>query len=88
MRIKKGFILREIAGNHVVVPVGKATVNFNGIINLNKTGAFLWKQMAEDRTMEELVKAILDNYNITEEVAKADVFDFIETLKEAKLLEE
>ena len=42
MKVKEDFLLREVAGCYVVVPVGKATVDFNGMLNLNDTGAFLW----------------------------------------------
>ena len=43
MKIKDGYLHREVAGNIIVVPVGEASMNFNGMINLNETGAFLWK---------------------------------------------
>ena len=42
MKIKEGFILREVAGNYIVVAVGSAVKQFNGVITLNETGAFLW----------------------------------------------
>jgi len=43
MKVKEGYMLREVAGNSVVVAVGKATLDFNGLITLNSTGTFLWK---------------------------------------------
>ena len=45
MKIKDGFILRNVAGNNVVVPIGQATIDFNGMIILNDTGAFIFEQM-------------------------------------------
>ncbi len=87
MKIKQGFILREVAGNFIVVPVGKAAIDFNGIITLNQTGAFLWEKMNKEVTVEELVKHLLDEYNVEKEVAINDITNFIKTLQEANLVE-
>lgn len=87
MKIKQGFILREVAGNFIVVPVGKAAIDFNGIITLNQTGAFLWEKMNKEVTVEELVKHLLDEYNVEKEVAINDITNFIKTLQEANLFE-
>ena len=67
MKIKEGFVLREVAGSYVVVAVGNAVKTFNGIINLNETGAFLWKQMEKGCDVEGLTQAILSEYEIEEE---------------------
>ena len=87
MKIKDGYLLREVAGNHVVVPTGKATLDFSGVITLNGTGAFLWKLLNTDRTEPELLSAILDEYEIKEAVAKADLLEFLGRLKAADLFE-
>ena len=42
MKIKKGFVVRKVGNEHVVVPVGELSKTFHGMINLNETGAFLW----------------------------------------------
>ena len=73
MKVKEDFLLREVAGCYVVVPVGKATINFNGMLNLNETGAFLWEKLQNDTTKEQLLQEMLDN--------------FIKKLKDANLLE-
>ena len=73
MKIKKNFILREIAGTFLVVAVGEAVKNFNAVINLNETGAFLWKALEKGATEEELVSLITSEYEVDKEVAKADV---------------
>ena len=88
MKIKKGFVLRELAGQYVVVPVGKASKNFNGIIYLNETGSFLFEQLNKKKTSEELIKSLLDAYDIDEETARNDVNEFIDNLKKANLLDE
>ena len=87
MKIKKNFILREVAGTYIVVAVGEAVKNFKSIINLNKTGAFLWKKLELGATEEELVKDIISEYEVEEEIAKKDVFAFIQRLKENGLVE-
>ena len=87
MKTREGFVLREIGGNHVVVAVGEAVKNFKSIINLNGTGAFLWKKLEIGATEEELVKDIISEYQVEEEVAKKDVSAFIQRLKENGLVE-
>ena len=86
MKIKKGYILREVAGNYIVVAVGDAVKNFNGIINLNETGAFLWKILQEGATEEQLKEKLLGEYDVSEEIAARDVKAFINKLSEAGLV--
>ncbi|MDD4238167.1 MAG: PqqD family protein [Desulfotomaculaceae bacterium] len=87
MRIKEGYLLREVAGNHVVVPTGKASLDFSGMITLNGTGAFLWKQLAADKSEQELLMALLEEYDIDEAAARADIAEFLAKLKAAELFE-
>lgn len=87
MKLKEGYVLREVAGNYIVVAVGSAVKDFNGVINLNESAAFLWKQLLEDKTEEELVSALLGEYEVAEDVAKADVKKFIDKLNGANLLQ-
>lgn len=88
MKIKEGFVLRELGGQYVVVALGEASKNFNGIIHLNETGAFLFNQLKEDVNKQQLINKILEEYEIDLENAKKDVDKFIEKLKDAKLLDE
>lgn len=87
MKIKEGFILRQVAGNHVVVPIGQAVLDFNGMMNLNDTGAFLFERMIEGTTREELIKALVHAYQIDEQLAAADVDGFIEKVEGEDLFE-
>lgn len=86
MKIKSGFVLKEIAGSFIVVSVGERVKEFNGVITLNETGVLLWKKLESGATEEELVKALLSEYDVDEATAKADVSGFVNKLKEAKLL--
>ncbi len=87
MKLKKNFILREVAGTFLVVAVGDAVKDFNKAINLNSTGAFLWKQLEKEVTEEELVDKLLEEYEIDRETAKKDILGFLQRLREANLLD-
>ena len=87
MKIKEGFILRNVAGSFVVVPIGDATIDFNGMMNLNETGAFLFEKMIEGTTREDLIKALTDEYDVDEETASKDVDLFIEKVEKEDLFE-
>lgn len=86
MKIAEGFVLKNIAGTNVVVPLGDNTVSFKAIITLNETGAFLWEQLSTEKTPDELLKAMLSEYAVDEATAKADIIEFVENLKKANLL--
>ena len=86
MKIKEGFVLREVAGNYIVVAVGSGVKTFNGMIQLNDTGALLWKQLEQGAEKDQLVDAMMKEYNVEKSVAECDVEEFIESLKEANLL--
>lgn len=85
MKINEGFMLREVAGNFVVVPVGKASENFRGVINLNEIGAFIWRKIEAGLAEEEIASALTEEYSVSLEQAKEDVNKFINKLVEAKL---
>ena len=88
MKIKKGFSMRNIAGSNIVVPVGKAGDIFNGMITLNDSGAFLWKAMQKDTTINEVVARLTSEYEVSTEQATADVQKFVAMLRENNLIDE
>lgn len=87
MKIEKDFILREIAGDYVIVPTGKTAQEFNGLITVNELGAFIWKQLMEDTTVDRIVEAITEAYEVDEDTAKADTQEFIELLQNHHILD-
>lgn len=87
MKIKKDFILRKVSDSYVVVPVGKMTLDFNGIINLNETGAFLFGILQQGAQRDELISKMLEEYDVSPERAAADIDTFLEKVKEADVLE-
>ncbi len=88
MKLKDGFVLRDIAGSYMVVPVGKRTQDVPGVIALTETGAVLWKRLDQGATEEELTQALLDEYEVPAEQASADVRAFVEKAAAQGLLEE
>ena len=86
MKIKDGFVLREVAGSFIVVAVGEAVKTFNGLINLNETGAFLWRILEKGAEKEDLIAQLLAEYEVDEKTAASDVDNFINKLSEAKLV--
>ena len=87
MKIKDGFIVRSVAGSNVVVPTGSQTVDFNGIMTLNGTGLFLWSKLEKGAEKEELINAIVAEYDIDEVTAAADIDVFLGKLEGAGLVE-
>ena len=86
MKIKGEFVLSEIGGEVIAVSIANEKGDFDGMINLTETGAFLWRLLEKDVTEELLVKELLTNYNVDEQTAKLDVKEFINKLKEKDLL--
>lgn len=86
MKIKEGFILRQVAGENIVVPSGEE-LNLNLMITLNNTGRFLWERLEKDTTEEELLAAVLEEYDVDEERAKESVAAFLKKLSENEFLE-
>ena len=80
MKIKKGFVLRNVGGDFLVVPVGEMSKQFHGMINLNETGNFLWNFFTEEHTAEEAVEALCGEYEVKKEIAAQDVAKFVEIL--------
>ena len=87
MKIKKGFVLRVVGGENVVVPVGEMSKVFHGMINLNDTGAFMWKFFTNEHTIDEGVEALCGEYEVSEEQAKTDVQKFVDVLAKNGFLE-
>lgn len=86
MKIKENYMLRQVADTFVVVPVGSAVKEFNGMINLNSVGAFLWSHLEKDTDFDAVLKAMVEEYEVEESVARADLNRFINELDESNLL--
>ncbi len=88
MKIKDGFILKKILDDYVVVPTGDNIVDFAVAVSLNESGAFLWEQLSEEKTIFELADALALEYGVTSEEVIDDVAEFVELLKTHSFLEQ
>lgn len=88
MKINSNFLLRDVAGQKVVLPVGEAAERFNGMIRLNDTGIYLWTLLEQETDEAALLAAMCRDYDIDEETARADIHRFVDTLRQAGILEE
>lgn len=86
MIIKKELIKRQIAGETVLVPVGKAIYDANGLFVMNELAAFIWDLLPNVETAEEICKAVLQEYDTTQEVVKQDVEEFLGRLRQMDIL--
>ena len=87
MKIKNGYMMRKVADKCVVVPMGDEVTNFNGMINLNETGELLFATLQKGCTREELIEAMLAEYDISREICERDVDRFIEKVDKVGILE-
>ena len=89
MKIKKGFVLREVCGERVIMGEGLGAINFGKLLALNETAAWLWKQAQEmgDFTIETLAERLCEEYEVTADEAKADVAEIIADWQKVDVVE-
>ena len=84
MKIKEGFVLREMCGEYIVAAEGLQHINFNKLISLNSTAAFLWKALeGKEFTVEDMAQLLVDEYEIDMELALTDSANLIKSWIEA-----
>ncbi|MCG8502731.1 MAG: PqqD family protein [Firmicutes bacterium] len=88
MKIKDGFMLREIAGSWMVVPIGERVVEFNGLMVLSESGAVLWNKLVKGDDIEGLAMTLSEEYDIDQTTARTDVESFVSMVAERGLFEE
>ena len=82
MKINENYLLREVAGNYIVVSIGDDSLDLGAIITVNEIGAIIWRGIEEGKENSEIVKSILSEYDIDEATASADFDEFCTSLKE------
>ena len=89
MRIKQGFVLREVCGERVIVGEGLSAINFGKLLALNETAAWLWKQAQDmgDFTIEALAEKLCEEYEVEADEAKADVEQMVTEWQNVGVLE-
>lgn len=76
------FILQDVGGEAILVPIGQKVVDLNGLIALNATGLFLWEQLAQPREVGELADLLCGEFEVEPAVARTDVLAFTQRLRE------
>lgn len=87
MKIKSDFALRQVADTWVVIPLGAATVNFDGMMTLNETGALLWQKLEQGSDRQLLADALMQEYDVERPQALTDVDEFLEKLRKVGCVE-
>lgn len=89
MHISENFIMRTVAGENIIVPIGDEASQFQGLITVNESGAFLWKLLQNENISEESIKqAFCEEYGVDEKTADNDVDEFLHILRMRKILKE
>ena len=89
MRIKKGFVLREVCGERVIIGEGLGAINFGKMLTLNETAGWLWKeaQAMGDFTVEALADKLCEEYDVDADEARKDVSDIIAEWQSVSVIE-
>ena len=87
MKIKDGFVVREIADEFIVVPTGEMALQLNGLITINETGYFLWQKLSGETDEDALIQAMMDEYEVDRVTAGADISEFLDVLRKCDILE-
>ena len=87
MKIKGTFVLRDIAGDTVIVPVGETALSYNGMITTTKTGAVIWQELEKGCNREMLIEKLLERFDVDHDTAAKDTDEFLQQLDKAGLIE-
>ena len=88
LMVSQDYRLREVAGEHIIIPVGQAAITFNGLIAVNGVALSIWKLLQKGASFGEIVDGICAEYEVDAQTAAADLTEFLDTLQENGLLEE
>lgn len=88
MKLKEGFILHDVGGEHMVVASGEAAKHFNGMARNNGTADFIFRQLMEETSQDAVIDAVVKEYDAPRAVVASDVANLISKLREAGFLDE
>lgn len=88
MKIKDGYILKDVAGEKIVIATGKQKLNFNGVMTFNSVGADVFNMLDGINSIDDIAKKIAEDYNVPFERVKTDVENLIKKMKEHNLIDE
>ncbi len=82
MPINKGFMLKQVGKDYMIIPTTNSNVEMNKIFNINEIGADIYKYLDSGNTLEETINLLLKDYDVKESVLRPDVLEFVQALKE------
>ena len=88
MKLKDGILLKKVMGNYMVVSTNGEYSHVDSMQTVNETGAFLWRYLEDGTDEEEMVGALLGEFDVTEDIARRDVSEFVEKVRAANLLKD
>ena len=88
MKVRKQFVLREISGEYVILPMEKTPPDMNRLITLNEIQAYLWQMLQEETGFDDLLRRTVEVYDVSEVAAREDIQEFLEILTEGGMMEE
>ena len=88
MKLRGEFVVRQVMDCVAAIPVGATALKLNGMVILNDVSRVIWECLAQGSTVDAIVSALTEQFEVEQEEAKADVLDFLDKLREAQLLEE
>ena len=88
MIAKTGFLLRNVAGEYLLMPVDQTAPKGKGAILLNRISAFVWEKLQSPVSREELLKALLEQFDVAEEIADEDLTELLDRFRELELIED
>lgn len=86
MKIKEGYMIRDVGGQAVIIPVGDRKKDFSGLVKLNDTAKIIWESLTEECTVEEIALKLVEKYGIPKDKALGDVEKFVENMKKEGFL--
>ena len=86
MRIEKNVILREIAGEYILIPTGSMALKFTGVFAVSELGVAVWKLLQEGKSEGEIIDSLLEEYEVDRETLTSDVKEFLQSLRDKELL--
>lgn len=86
MRTEKNLILREIAGEYILIPTGSLALKFTGVFAISSLGVSVWKLLEADKTYEQIITDLLEEYEVDRETLERDVSEFLDSLRKKELL--
>ena len=88
MKAREGFILRNLAGNYLLMPKGERIKSYDSVVLMNELSAFVWEKMQNPVTQSDLLEAVLNEYDVDEKTAREDLNGLLAKLKEAGVIDD